>query len=140
MSCSQYKTLNNFRGLKVGAPLPETGGYSLKDKSYSSSQLRKDKRYFVGLIDNKYHLDDWCMDEDCGVLGQEIKNTGGHLLILTDAKYTRQFKIDLDMKKKLNPLDGNLLVIADQNQKMIGLYIDAKYSDIRDLLKKHRLL
>ena len=143
-SCNRDSFISHkkFRKLEVGKNLPITGGYVLNDEGtlqYGYTELKRDKRFFVHLVDHSYDLDEWCMDEYCGEIGKTIKQAGGHFLIFNDAKLTRQYGVDIVHHHK-NRLDAKVLIIADRNQKIVGIMENARIDDIEGILKKLHLL
>ena len=134
----EYDKLETFRGLRIGSDFPLFGGYSTKkngNESFSHKEHKTAGKFVIAILNNGYSYDDWCIDAACGAIGHHIVQKMGHMLVMTDGKLARQFRVELVPGK--GQLDRNVMVVGDRDWKVAGIYENAVLEDVPGILRKY---
>lgn len=105
--------------------------YAGGEGSYTFAPTRyiPNSRFYITVVQK----DLWCVFEYCSPEGIKIKSLGGWL----QGENTDQPTIWSEYGLETNPSVESVIVVADKNNKLVGIYPNKKIDDIPAILKVH---
>ena len=126
------KNVQEFGELKVGAISPEDHKPGYEVQIYENIPP---SRFYVELYDSQITYS--CFFDGCGVEGSIVGTMKGWLSGSSIPEDTEVFGIQTDANGVFTTGDSSLLIIADQNSIIVGLYLNAQVSDLPKILESH---
>lgn len=127
ISCGE-SGVTEFGPLKVGKRAPFGPG----DPTSHPYKFIPVSNFYIYVVARK--LSTMCVFDDCGVNGDVVERMGGWLT--GDEQAESAEMVGLDQSKVLSGEDS-MIVVADKNVRIIGIYPNHKMIDLLTILKRH---
>ena len=130
----QLLQVDSFRGIKVGDACP--GFFWIKD-ALKEKHIAEPANFFLIFINDKItsEIDELGNKQCFGKITANIAAKGGHFWCSGDGKVAKEFGINIVRAKEWK-LDGSLIIITDNQGKILALYQNAKITDLANILNK----
>lgn len=126
--------VNEYGGkLKIGTQLPDFIGFTTSDIEVGPTT--PSGRFYVHFLSKDSPLS--CIDLECGDIASLVTDRGGHLIGTCDLKGGKIFGVEPVHDGKNWVLSDSLMVVADQNGVIQGIYKNAKLSHLKEILEFH---
>jgi hypothetical protein len=128
-SCDRREVgVKEFGSLKLGGYAPYLPGDST---SYPYRRIPQSDFYIYVVEKN---LPTMCVFEECGVHGEIVKCLGGWLSGDDQAEDVEMVGLDLE---QVQNGEASIIVFADHNSKIVGIYPDYTMQNLPEILKRH---
>jgi len=123
-----YGGVRTFGPLKMGADTPiGPGSYTF----FPPKEIPK-SHFYISVVQKGL----WCVFEECSPEGLRIEALGGWL----QGENTKQPEIRDIFGLEENTKVSSIIVVSDQNAKIIGIYPNKTTNDLANILKIHSKL
>lgn len=121
--------VSKFGSLTLG----ETMIYGEGDWTFAPYKEIPRSKFYVNIAQSNF----WCINDECGLEGAMIEKMGGWLQ-MDDAQHRgwideERYGFDLKENKNIK----SIVLIGNQNSKIVGIYPDKSLTDIISILKLH---
>lgn len=114
--------------IKIGGKMPTGPGGSTFGPIL---EIPSDQKFYVDVIQQ----DLWCSNESCGLDGAIVQTLGGWIEVESDYQPETKAMFGLDMQENKNI--KSVVIIGDENGKIVGIYLNKDYEDVLSILKKN---
>lgn len=155
---SKFEPVNQFNALKVGGHIPHFSGISMTGMDLGTG--RPPGKFHIYVIDER--LPPLCLDLECGEQAEAVINRGGHLIGGSDFKFAKLFgvkviktrslmrqlmyhlpsnverlarNLGLKVRRDFWSLETSLIVVADCDRRIIGIFKNAGIKDVPHILR-----
>lgn len=125
---SLFGGVRTFGPLKLGEEIPfGQGAYA-----HAPPSEIPPSRFYINIAKN----DLWCTFEECAPEGARIEKLGGWL----QGEDADQPEIQELFGFEEHPTLSSIVVVADKNEKIVGIYPEKDTRDIGDIMRRHSTL
>jgi len=128
---STPRSVEHFYTLHVGRNAPRQIQTEVKDFDGSTTFIGS--KFYVYLVQKEV---DWCVVGNCGMSGALVECMGGWFVGEAVNLSAGEYGLTEEEVKA----GKSVVVVADKNQKIVGIYPDYKIQQIPYILKNHRSL
>ncbi len=127
MILSQNRTIE-YGPLKIGNKSPDRPG----DPTAYPYKVVPESNFYVSVVQKGLPV--YCIFEDCGMYGILVECMGGWLTGDDQIETAEEFGVDY---KKLKADKASMIIVADKNANIVGIYPNKRMYDLPNILKKH---
>lgn len=123
------RSVDHFYTVHIGRSTPRR--IQTEVKNFDGSTIFTGKNFYVYIVQKDIG---WCVAENCGMSGALVECVGGWLaseIVIPPWEEYGLSKDDVDAGK-------SIVVVADKNQKVVGIYPDYTIQNVPYILKNHR--
>lgn len=121
--------VDKFGPFRLGGKIPLGPG----DGTFAPFKEIPESKFYIFIAKKNF----WCINEDCGPEGSLVKTMGGWLAgeRINDGETSLIFGFDQEFG--LRDKHQSVIVVGDQNEKIVGIYPDKDMKDLIVILKQH---
>jgi len=123
-----YGGVRTFGPLKLGGNIPMGPG----DYTFAPQVKIPPSRFYISVVQKNL----WCVFEECNPEGANIESLGGWL----QGENTDQPEIQEIFGLENNPGISSIIVVGNQEEKIVGIYPNKNIGDVSNVLNIHSKL